>query len=109
MNKEHYITLAKEVLSEYPCSVHICINPNYWENKGSIWGLGDFKPTEVDKLANELEEVSNQIHAETGYYVSGLGWLDVFPEDGSLFKEKMKKAEEWFNSLIDSLTEEVLN
>lgn len=42
MNKEHYITLAKEVLSEYPCSVHICINPNYWENKGSIWGLGDF-------------------------------------------------------------------
>lgn len=109
MDKKHYIALAKEVLSEYPCSVHICINPYYWTDRSAICGLGDFEPTEVDKLANELEEVSNQIHAETGYYVSGLEWLDVFPEDESLFKEKMKKAEEWFDSFIDSLTEEVLN
>ena len=42
-------TLAKECLSIYPCSVHVCINPYYWEDNGSICGLGDFKPTDVDK------------------------------------------------------------
>lgn len=91
MNKEHYTTLAKEVLSEYPCSVHICINPYYWTDRSAICGLGDFEPTDVDKLSELLEEVSNQIHAETGYYVSGLEWLDVFPEDESLFEEKEKR------------------
>lgn len=55
MNKEHYKVLAKEVLSEYPCSVHICINPYYWKDNGSICGLGDFKPNEVDRLAKLLD------------------------------------------------------
>lgn len=42
VNKEHYKALAKEVLSEYPCAVHICINPYYWQDGGAICGLGDF-------------------------------------------------------------------
>lgn len=62
--------LAKEVLSEYPCSVHICINPYYWQDGGAICGLGDFKTTDVDKLAELLEEVSEQIYKETGYFIS---------------------------------------
>ena len=76
-------TLAKEVLSKYPCSVHICINPYYWQDKGSICGLGDFKPNEVDKLAKLLDEVSEQIYKETGFYISIIDWLDIFPEDKS--------------------------
>jgi len=35
-------TLAKEVLDKYPCNVHICINPYYWQLGNSICDLGDF-------------------------------------------------------------------
>ena len=109
MDKKHYITLAKEVLSEYPCSVHICINPYYWTDRSAICGLGDFEPIDVNKLAELLEEVSNQIHNETGDYITGLDWLDIFPSDKSLLEKRRKESEERFNSFIDSLTEEVLN
>lgn len=108
MNKEHYKALAKEVLSEYHCSVHICINPYYWLDGGAICGLGDFEPTDVDKLAELLEEVSNQIYKETKDYITGLDWLDIFPSDESLLEKRRKESEERFNSFIDSLTKEVL-
>lgn len=96
-------TLAKEVLSEYPCSVHICINPYYWLNKGIICDLGVFKPTEVDKLATLLEEVSEQIYKETGYYISSIDWLDIFPEDKSLYESRMKEATERLETFFKSL------
>lgn len=95
--------LAKEALDEYPCGVHICINPYYWEDNGSICGLGDFKSTDVDKLATLLEEVSEQIYKETGYYISGLDWLDIFPEDKSLLDDRNKEAVESLETLISSL------
>lgn len=85
-------TLAKEVLSEYPCSVHICINPYCWQDKGFICRLGDFKPNEVDRLAKLLDEVSEQIYKETGFYISSIDWLDIFPEDKSLLDARMKEA-----------------
>lgn len=95
--------LAKEALDEYPCGVHICINPYYWEDNGSICGLGDFKSTDVDRLATLLEEVSEQIYKETGSYISGLDWLDIFPEDESFFDARIKKANEDFDALLVSL------
>lgn len=103
MNKEHYRTLAKEVLSEYPCAVHICINPYYWQYGGAICGLGDFKPTDVEKLANLLEEVSEQIYKETGDYISGIDWIDIFPKDESLLEARMREANERFDALLNSL------
>lgn len=103
MNKEHYKVLAKEVLSEYPCSVHICINPYYWKDNGSICGLGDFKPNEVDRLAKLLDEVSEQINKETGYSISSIDWLDIFPEDKSLYESRMKEATERLETLFSSL------
>lgn len=96
-------TLAKEVLSEYPCSVHICINPYYWQDNGSICGLGDFKPDEVERLAKLLDEVSEQIYKETGYYISSIDWLDIFPEDKSLVDARIKEATESFKTLLSSL------
>ena len=96
-------TLAKEVLSEYPCSVHICINPYYWQDNGSICGLGDFKPDEVERLAKLLDEVSEQIYKETGYYISSIDWLDIFPEDKSLVDARIKEATESFETLLRSL------
>lgn len=41
-----------------------------------------FRPTEVEKLSEVLEEVSAQIYKETGFYITGLDWLEIFPEDG---------------------------
>lgn len=96
-------TLAKEVLSEYPCSVHICINPYYWQDNGSICGLGDFKPDEVERLAKLLDEVSEQIYKETGYYISSIDWLDIFPEDKSLVDARIKEATESFETFLSSL------
>lgn len=96
-------TLAKEVLSEYPCSVHICINPYYWLNKGIICDLGDFKPTDVDRLAKLLDEVSEQIYKETGYYISSIDWLDLFPEDKSLYESRMKETTEKLEALFSSM------
>lgn len=98
-----YRNLAKEVLSEYPCSVHVCVNPYYWQDRGSICGLGDFKPTEVDKLAKLIDEVSAQIYKETGYYISSLDWLDIFPEDNSLLDARIKKANKEFDVLLSYL------
>lgn len=102
-----YLTksLAKEVLSEYPCSVHICINPYYWQDNGSICGLGDFKPTDVNKLANILEEVSTQIYKETGYYISSIDWLDIFPEDKSLLDARNKEVTDEFDALLNSFSD----
>ena len=95
-------TLAKEVLDKYPCDVHICINPYYWQLGNSICGLGDFTPTDVDKLATLLEEVSEQIYKETGYYISGLDWLDIFPENKSLLDARIKTNKE-FDVLLSYL------
>lgn len=89
MNKEHYKTLAEQCLSKYDCGVHICINPYYWEDGGAICGLGDFKPNDVDKLADLLEEVSNQIFEETGDYITGVDWVHIFPENDSLVGRKL--------------------
>lgn len=100
--------LAKEALSKYPCSVHICVNPYYWHLGSSICGLGDFKPTDVDKLAEILDEVSAQIYEETGFYPTSLDWLDIFPEDGSLLDARIKKANEDFATLLDSLQSELI-
>ena len=96
-------TLAKEALDEYPCSVHICINPYYWEDNGAICGLGDFKPTDVDKLAEILDEVSAQIYEETGFYPTSLDWLDIFPDDEYLRVDRNKAADESLESLLSSL------
>ena len=98
-----YRKLAKEVLSEYPCSVHICINPYYWEDNGAICGLGDFKPTDVDKLAEILDEVSAQIYEETGFYPTSLDWLDIFPDDEYLRVDRNKAADESLENLLSSL------
>ena len=98
-----YRNLAKEVLSEYPCSVHICINPYYWLNKGIICDLGDFKPTDVDRLAKLLDEVSEQIYKETGSYISSIDWLDIFPEDKSLLDACNKEAAKCLEALLSSL------
>ena len=103
MSKEHYTTLAKEVLSEYPCAVHICISPYYWQNKGFICTLGDFEPTEIDKLAKRLEEVSEQIYKETRYYISSIDWIDIFPEDESLLEARMREANERLKLFFTSL------
>lgn len=89
MNKEHYKTLAELILSKYDCGVHICINPYYWEDGGAICGLGDFKPNDMDKLADLLEEVSNQIFEETGDYITGVDWVHIFPENDSLVGRKL--------------------
>ena len=96
-------TLAKEALNEYPCSVHICINPYYWEDNGAICGLGDFKPTDVDKLAEILDEVSAQIYEETGFYPTSLDWLDIFPDDEYLRVDRNKAADESMENLLSSL------
>lgn len=96
-------TLAKEVLSEYPCSVHICINPYYWLDNGSICGLGDFKPDEVDRLAKLLDEVSEQIYKETGFYISSIDWFDIFPKDNSLLEVRNKEAVERLEASLSSL------
>ena len=96
-------TLAKEALDEYPCSVHICINPYYWEDNGAICGLGDFKPTDVDKLAEILDEVSAQIYEETGFYPTSLDWLDIFPDDEYLRINRNKAADESLENLLSSL------
>lgn len=98
-----YRNLAKEVLSEYPCSVHICINPYYWLNKGIICDLGDFKPTDVDRLAKLLDEVSEQIYKETGYYISSIDWLDIFPEDKSLLEVRNEEVTKCLEALLSSL------
>ena len=103
MSKEHYTTLAKEVLSEYPCAVHVCISPYYWQNKGFICTLGDFEPTEIDKLAKRLEEVSEQIYKETRYYISSIDWIDIFPEDESLLEARMREANERLKLFFTSL------
>lgn len=95
--------LAKEALSKYPCSVHIYVNPYYWEDGGSVCGLGDFKPTEIDKLAKLIDEVSAEIYKETGFYINSLDWLDIFPEDKSLLEACNKEAVESLESLLSSL------
>lgn len=101
-------TLAKECLSIYPCSVHICINPYYWEDNGAICGLGDFKPTDVDKLAEILDEVSAQIYEETGFYPTSLDWLYIFPEDMSLLDARIKEANEGVDALLGSLQSDLI-
>ena len=103
-----YRKLAKEVLSEYPCAVHICISPYYWQNKGFICTLGDFEPTEMDKLAKRLEKVSKQIYKETGYSITSIDWVDIFPEDESLLNARIKKANEDFATLLDSLQSDLI-
>ena len=101
MNKEHYKTLAEQCLSKYDCGVRICINPYYWEDGGAICGLGDFKPSDVDKLANLLEEVSNQIFEETGDYITDLDWLHIFTEDMLLQANKVNEVDDFLSSFSE--------
>lgn len=100
MDKEHYKTLAQLILSKYDCGVHICINPYYWEDDGSICGLGDFKPNDVNKLADLLEGVSNQIFEETGDYITGLDCVHIFPEDNSSVGRKLVEIQTVPNSVL---------
>ena len=100
MDKKHYKTLAQLILSKYDCGVHICINPYYWEDNGSICGLGDFKPNDVNKLADLLEEVSNQIFEETGDYITGLDWVHIFQEDNSSVGRKLVEIQTVPNSVL---------
>lgn len=86
--------LAKEVLSKYPCAVEVVVNPYYYQlsdNGSSICGLGIFQPSEIEKLSNVIEQISSQIYNETGFYITSLEWLDIFPEDESLLSEKIDK------------------
>ena len=92
MGKTNYLELAKECLEVYPCRVDVYVNPNYYVPKGYFSEhIGTFKPNEVTELAKALEEVSNKVFSETGYYISGLDWLDILPEDESLFHKKLAK------------------
>ena len=101
MDKEHYKTLAEGCLSKYNGSVHICINPYYWQDNGSICGLGDFRLNDVDKLADLLEEVSNQIFSETGDYITGLDWLDVISEAMLLQANKVNEVGDFLSSFAE--------
>ena len=105
MVEVNYKELAKECLSIYPCSVDICVNPYYYtlSNGGSIYCIGSYSPEEVDKLAKVLEEVSNTVFSETGYHTNGLEWFDIFPEDESLFLEKVNKARAELEKLISEI------
>lgn len=97
MDKVDYRALAEECVAMYPCSVEVCINPNYYlmEDKGSsICELGVFGEFTVDKLADALKEVSKKIFEEDGYIISGMDWLDVFPEDISLLPKSPEVLEE---------------
>jgi hypothetical protein len=98
-------TLAKEVLSKYNCAVEVAVNPNYYvlSDRGSICGLGLFLPHEVDRLSDVLGEISNQIYQETGFYITGLEWLDIFPEDDSLFAAHREAVNDEFDALLCSL------
>lgn len=101
MNKEHYKTLAEQCFSKYDCGVHICINPYYWQDNGSICGLGDFNPNDVDKLANLLEEVSNQIFEETGDYITGLDWVNIITEDMLLQANRVNEVDDLLSSFAE--------
>lgn len=101
MNKEHYKTLAEQCLSKYDFGVHICINPYYWQDNGSICGLGDFKPNDVDKLADLLEEVSNQIFEETGDYITGLDWVNIITEDMLLQANRVNEVDDFLSSFAE--------
>lgn len=106
-----YRNLAKEVLYKHLCAVEVVVNPNYYNlsDKGSsICSLGWFRPTEVEKLSEVLEEVSAQIYKETGFYITGLDWLEIFPEDESFLDARIKKANEDFDALLDSLQSELI-
>ena len=99
--------LAKEVLSKYPCAVEVAVNPNYYtlSDRGSICSLGLFQPHEVDRLSEVIGGISKQIYQETGFYISGLEWLDIFPEDMSLFDARIKEVQEEFDALLNSFSE----
>ena len=81
--------------------MHICINPYYWHDNGSICGLGDFNPTDIDKLAILLEEVSNQIFEETEDYITGLDWVDVITEDMLLQANKVNGVDDFLSSFAE--------
>ena len=97
--------LAKEVLSKYNCAVEVAVNPNYYtlSDRGSICGLGSFQPHEVDRLSEVLGEISNQIYQETGFYITGLEWLDIFPEDEFLLDTHIKEVHEESDTQLSSL------
>lgn len=88
-----YQELAELCVNKFPCNVEVSINPNMYlggrsEGKGSyIQGLGVFNKDTVNKLAEVIEKASNQIYADTGYYITDPGWLDVYPSDEEEFKK----------------------
>lgn len=100
--KIDYKELAKECLSKYPCGIEVVVNPYYYhmKDRGSVLVVGHFEPHEVERLTTDLEEVSNQIYKEDGYYISGLDWLDIIPDDLSLL-EVETGSEKWIDSLFD--------
>lgn len=91
--KFSYRELAEFCVNKFPCDVEVAINPNMYlggrsEGKGAcIQGLGRFNKNTVNKLAEVIEEASNQVYADDGYYITGPEWLDVFPADEGEFKK----------------------
>lgn len=55
----------------------------------------------MDKLANLLEEVSNQIFSETGDYITGLDWLDVISEAMLLQANKVNEVGDFLSSFAE--------
>ena len=91
--KFSYRELAEFCVNKFPCDVEVAINPNVYlggrsEGKGAcIQGLGRFNKNTVNKLAEVIEEASNQVYADDGYYITGPEWLDVYPSDEEEFKK----------------------
>ena len=93
MKEFTYKELAEFCVNKFPCDIEVAINPNMYlggrsTGKGAyIQGLGTFNKDTVNKLAEVIEEVSNQVYADDGYYITGPEWLDVFPADEEEFKK----------------------
>ena len=92
MKEFTYKELAEFCVNKFPCDVEVAINPNMYQGGKSegisyIQGLGTFNKDTVNKLAEVIEEASNQVYADDGCYISGPEWLDVFPADRGEFKK----------------------
>lgn len=93
-----YQELAEYCVNKFPCDVEVSINPNMYmggksEGSSYIQGLGTFNKETVTELEKVIEEASNQIYADTGYYITGPEWLDVFPADEEEFKKYLGENE----------------
>ena len=55
----------------------------------------------MDKLADLLEEVSNQIFEETGDYITGLDWVHIFTEDMLLEANRVNEVGDFPSSFAE--------